>query len=344
MPPSNKYSTKDREKFREVIKGTSRAISGNADLLITFGQDGPILSGEHMYLPDVSAKNQETQVRVIRGMADSLSLRSSCHNTSKHTKRAPRDAEARMIYDALEEVRYEMIGSERMHGMAENLWARLQDQLERRYTEVIMGSDDVPLYMALSLLAREALSGEPLKGKAAEVAEHWRGHIHAKSPEFFKGLEGKLHDQSAYAAEILNILKALNIDALVDKPGENEQMTEREVVSEQAEDLSDEQDGGSSDDEGSEGESDSSDEPEGDDRQDTEFNDQSMTDGEAENQANPAQQESGLPNFSVLEVPEAFGYTVFTKRYDEVIGAEDLAQPNELERLKMNQRKGSVCA
>jgi cobaltochelatase CobT len=40
------------------------------------------------------------------------------------------------------------------------------------------------------------------------------------------------------------------------------------------------------------------------------------------------------PNTSVLDNPEAFGYKVFTREYDEEVGAEQLSSPEELERLR----------
>ncbi|HWK39494.1 MAG TPA: cobaltochelatase subunit CobT, partial [Hyphomicrobium sp.] len=40
------------------------------------------------------------------------------------------------------------------------------------------------------------------------------------------------------------------------------------------------------------------------------------------------------PNTSVLDDPEAFGYRVFSREFDEEIGAEQLSSPEELERLR----------
>lgn len=334
MPPSSNYNNKAKERFREALKGTARAVSGKANLQMSFGQDGPTMVGESILLPDMPLKATSSDIRALRGMADSLSLKASCHDVAQHQKLVPYDAEARMIYDAMEEVRYEMIGSQRMAGMEENLWARQQSELEIRYVNPIFSSDDVPLYKAISLLAREALQDKPLTGKAAEVADHWRGHLKQKSDNLFAGLEHLLHDQEAFSAEVINLLQTLNIDHLCDKPGENEGESEREVTKEEPSDMMEEQDGGSSDEDGTDGDTDPAEEPEGDDREDTEFNDQSMTDGDTDQQNNPAQQQAGMPNFSVLEVPEAFGYKMFTKQFDEICSAEELAQPNELERLR----------
>ena len=40
------------------------------------------------------------------------------------------------------------------------------------------------------------------------------------------------------------------------------------------------------------------------------------------------------PNLSVLDNPEAFGYKVFTREFDEEIAADQLSSPEELERLR----------
>src|SRR5690606_18462513 len=41
------------------------------------------------------------------------------------------------------------------------------------------------------------------------------------------------------------------------------------------------------------------------------------------------------PNASVLDDPEPFGYKVYTRAYDEEVAAEDISNPEELERLRM---------
>ncbi len=334
MPSSTNQNNTAKEKFREALKGCARAVSGNDELQMTFGQDGPTMTGNTALIPDLPLKPTYTDVQVMRGMTDSLSLKASCHDASAHQKRAPYDAEAKMIYDALEEVRYEMVGSQRMAGMEENLWARQQKELQTQYVNPVFSTEDVPLHTALSLLAREAMLDRPLVGKAQDVAKHWREELCKNSDNLFSSLLDVIHDQDAYSSEVINLLKSLNIDAGTEKPGSNEGESENETISEDENDMLEDQDGGLPDEDSSEGEADPSDDSEGDDREDTDFNDNSMGDGEAEQQSNPAQEQAALPNFSVLEVPEAFGYKIYTKRFDEVVTAEDLAQPSELDRLR----------
>ena len=48
----------------------------------------------------------------------------------------------------------------------------------------------------------------------------------------------------------------------------------------------------------------------------------------------PRRPEAWRPNVSVLDNPEAFGYKVFTRAYDEIVNAEELCDADELERLR----------
>ena len=48
----------------------------------------------------------------------------------------------------------------------------------------------------------------------------------------------------------------------------------------------------------------------------------------------PAAREPWRPESSVLDNPEAFGYKVFTRAYDEIVDAEELCDTDELERLR----------
>jgi len=334
MPVSPKKANKAADQFRSAMTAVSRAIAGKADLDVRFGQNETGLHGPVMQLPDLPSGGTAGDIPAFRGLADSLALRAGCHDDATHQDNAPTDAEARMIYDTLEQARYEAIGARQMSGMATNLLAHQDDKLSQQFSHPISSTDDVPLHQALGLLAQEALTGSPLSGKAAQVAEPWRDQLGTTVEPIFSQLQTQISDQDAYSKKILELLSALNIANDTDNAGMNEGESDSQVQTEDSETSEHEPSSEHGDDENSEGESDQNDEPEGDDRDDTEFADNSMSDGEAEQQNNPAHQQSGTPNFSILEVPEAFGYQIYTKKFDEECHAHDLAQDGELERLR----------
>lgn len=333
MSVSSKNLDKDVERFYTALKGTCRAIAGQPELDVGFGMEGPALAGSLLTLPDIPQDASPQDVRLRRGMADSLSLKAGCHDQLSHSQNAPIDSEARMIFDVLEEVRYEAIGAKQMLGMAENLMARQVDQLEREFVEPITGVDDVPLHKALGLLAREAITGQPLTGRAHDVVAPWRAEVEEKAKPIFDEFQTTLNNQDAYSKQVLELLKVLNITN-DSESGENEGESDHDMQADSSDESENQDDSGSSEDQSAEADSDTSDSQEGNERQDTEFADNSMSEGEVENQISPAQQESGQANYSILDVPEAFGYNIYTKKFDEECLAEELAQPTELERLR----------
>ena len=58
----------------------------------------------------------------------------------------------------------------------------------------------------------------------------------------------------------------------------------------------------------------------------------------------PRRSEPWRPNLSVLDNPEAFGYKVFTRAYDEIVNAEELCDTDELDRLRAFLDKQLVAA
>ena len=335
MAASSKKTNQDVERFQSALKTTCRAVAGKSDLEVHFGIiDQPVLSDTSIAMQKISDTPSFEELQLARGIADSLSLKAGCHDAQLHAKKAPTDSQARAIFDALEEVRYETVGASQMRGMAKNLMARQQNLLGKEYIGNFQDAADAAMQTAISLLAREALSGQALAGQAAEIANVWRAQLDPQTAKIFGDLKEGLFDQSAFSNTVLELLKALDLSHDSEEAGENEGESENEVETEDNETAHDQEESGASDDESSDAESDPSDNNEGQERQDTDFADNSINDGEAEKQANPAQQQPAQPNYSVLEVPEAFGYHIYTKQFDEECHAHDLAQTTELERLR----------
>ena len=334
MAHSLKQKQKDTQKFKTALQGAVKAIAGRADLDVAFQGNEAVLSGSLVTLPDVADCHDPHSVQLSRGEADRLSLKAGLHDETIHQENAPTHADARSVYDALEEVRYEVIGASAMQGMADNLLARQEHELQRRYDFPDLSQDDVPLAQALALLARETLTGQKLTGTAQAVAAPWRRKVGGKAQPVLTKLNACLHDQQAFGRQIFELLKALDIACDPEGAGENEGESEDEVESDEGESQDPQQDGGADDDEAGDGDNDPLDEPEGNERQDTDFSDNSLSDGEAQQETSPAQQQAAMANYSILEVPEAFGYTIFTKQFDEECQAHELAQQAELERLR----------
>jgi cobaltochelatase CobT len=246
---------------------------------------------------------------------------------------APPGGEARAVFEAIEQARVEAIGAQRMRGVAANLTARIEQRYERsRFTEVAERSE-APLPDALGLLVREMLTGQMPPAKARAIVNLWRPWIDGRARSVLERMPDTLFDQEAFGRLTRDLLAALNLaDQLDQQQDEDKQGSEKEsdpnaadvedenAEGEQRADLSD-----------ARSERDAESEQALDDREDGSTD---KLDREADASELPHRSEPWRPNLSVLDSPEAFGYKVFTRAYDETVNAEELCDPDELERLR----------
>jgi cobaltochelatase CobT len=298
-----------------------------------FSSEPPGLNGKTARLPEPSRIPSKAEIAVIRGHADAAALSVACHDPKLHERLAPPGGEARQVFEAIEQARVEAIGAQRLQGVAANLAARIEQRYERsRFAEVAERSE-APLPDALGLLVREMLTGQIPPAKARAIVNLWRPWIEGRARSLLERMPEMLSDQEAFGRLTRDLLAALNLaDQFDQQQNEDQQSSESEsdpnaadtedenAEGEQRADLSD-----------ARSERDANSERALDDREDGSTD---RLDRDADASELPRRSEPWRPNLSVLENPEAFGYKVFTRSYDETVNAEELCDPDELERLR----------
>ena len=321
------------DRFRQALTGASRALAHEAEVEVAWTADTPAQNGRNFRVPLPGRTLPPQQAREARGFADSFALRLKHHNEAIHAKAAPPEPVARACYDAIEQTRYEALGASEMGGVRANLTAAVE---QRVATDPITRADaasEVPLPTALSLLLREVLTGEAIPERARDGVELVRGWIEDKAGEDFAVLSEQLGDQRAFQALSLDLLRHLDL-------------TLPEPADESSGDGDDE-DGEHPQDEGDESETEGTAEPqtsemaaelsEGDSDGDTDGEDsegsEEMAEGDPSDDA-----EDGMmpvrPNRPWTEIPDGFDYKPYTMKFDEVVEAGELCDPDELERLR----------
>jgi cobaltochelatase CobT len=265
----------------------------------------------------------------LRGAADAIALKLRHHDEGVHANRIPARREAREVFDALEDVRVEVVGSQHMSGVAANLRARLADQCESEGYDRMTRKDQLPLAAALGLLARERLSGEPAPAAAQRVLEMWRDTIGESADQALAEMADRSADQDAFGRAARKLLAALDL-------AEAEVETEAEQDEEEGE-------GGetsSQQDQSGEGESQAQDtesmlgaQPEtmqGDAAEDeTQEGEEDGTAAEGDDRPGGPQQRK-----EVAPTDDASIYRAFNRSFDEVVEADDLCDADELARLR----------
>ncbi len=324
------------EDFRQALAATLRALGHEREAELSYTADKPGMSGNQARVPQPSRNLPADQVAEARGWADAFALRQRHHDPKRHLADQPPAGLPRDIHNAVEQARIEAIGARAMAGVAGNLSrmteARIKaDPIARARTEA-----EVPLATALALMVRERLTGELPPAAAAPALEMVRARIEEKAGDHLDALTDRIDDQQAFSAMLRRVLSDLGLtedngEEPEQDDSEQQDESEEEKPSDGDDDSDDESGGADSDTETRAEESDEAGD-EGSTKQ-AEMDSDMMSDAEMGEEG-----EEGMtpwrPNLPMTDLPPDFDYRAFTDKFDEVVGAEELCDAEELTRLR----------
>src|SRR5271167_1020183 len=322
------------EPFKRAVGVCLRAIAGKGDLEVSFAAERPGLAGGHARLPKPPRRLNEREAAIVRGHADSIALRLACHDPAVHRRLAPGGQQARAVFEAVEQARVEAIGSRRMGGVAKNLAAMLDDRFHRGKYDEITDRADAPIEDAIAMIVRERLTGEPPPPTARKLVDLWRPLIEERAGCNLDRLERVLTDQRRFGDVVHDLLDSLDM-------GEDRNSDADEEEGEDGDEQS------RSDESGSDGEAAESTDSERMSLEEAETSTDDLPESGAEAVDAPAADmsddaemgdsdtaaEPWRPRHNRNE-PRGPDYRPFTAKFDEVIGAEHLCDPEELDRLR----------
>jgi cobaltochelatase CobT len=329
--PSAKESP--TEPFKRAVTGCLRAIAKKSELEVSFAAERPGLVGGKVRLPEPARKLTRQEASIVRGHADSVALKLACHDPMVHRRLVPGGQQARAVFDAVEQARVEAIGSRRMVGVARNLTAMLDDRFHRGKFDEVTDRADAPIEEAVALMVRERLTGQAPPPAARKLVDLWRPFIEDRAGRGLDRLERLLEDQRKFGDAVHDLLESLDMgedrsssdeeeegeegdqDRRKDETGEKGEAAD----SEDMEKMSLEDAEASAD--AAETAEEAVDAPAADMADDSEM-------GESETAAEPWRPRN-RPN-----EPRGPDYRPFTMRFDETIAAEELCEPEELDRLR----------
>ena len=323
------------DPFKKALAETTRVLADDPELGVSYSVDPPGMTEDTVRLPQVSRRMTRDEVLLARGTADAYALRHKYHDAATAARYAPQGQMARDLMEAMETARCEAVGARAMPGTAGNIDARIGHDARRKgYGEVTQAAD-APLATAAGYLIRHLATGRDLPPEAANVMELWRGFIEDRCAETLDNLDDVLADQTAFAKLSRQVIQDLGYgDQLGDDPDDLDQENEEEAEADDEEDPDSTGDADDDQDEQAEASPEQSQEEQQDASQASVEMDDTGDMEEAEESELPegeAPQEPPPPAPHSEADPD---YTVFSTEFDEEIAAEDLAEPQELERLR----------
>ncbi len=325
----------DMEPMRRAITGCVRSIAGDPQVEVAFANERPGLAGERIRLPELSKRPTAHELAVTRGLGDSMALRLACHDPKVHAAMAPQGADARVIFDAVEQARVESLGSLRMPGVASNIQSMNTEKYAKANFSTISRQEDAPIGEAVAMLVREKLTGKKAPETAGKVLDLWRPFIEDKAGTDLDNLASVIEDQQAFSRVIRHMLSSMD---MAEDMGDEEEQGEDDQSTDEEQPRSGEQDQETSEEEaGQESapaeDSEASQEQLDDGEMDgAEISEEEMSDEGDDDSETPGEMRRPATPFD--DFNEKVDYKIFTQEFDEEITAEELCDEAELDRLR----------
>lgn len=323
------------EVFKRANAAAFRAISGHPDADLTYGTESSKgAEGPRIRVPLPGRDLPVEEVSHVRGESDAAALKMRLHDPALHAKRRPSGDVAPVLYDVLEQARVEALGARKMAGVAENLTAALEQRYKREGFGLIEDTTEATMPEVVRLMARQALTGAPPPPSARKAWDQWQPQLGARVKQALADLNRHAEDQAEYCEAVRHLIAEMDIDL-----GEEDQAEGGEESDEET--GEDQEDGPES----------ASDEVEGSGKLEQALSDSLAADtgdmdmqesgeaGEGEAMTAPGGETPGEPGMKRQEsdlsnLPKEPFYKVYIDTFDEVVGADDLCDPEELTRLR----------
>jgi cobaltochelatase CobT len=322
--------------FERVLAEATRALAADAELKVVFGPAGPRLEGDRLLLPAPPAELTATQRALLRGQADRLALRRAYHDPTVHARYRPPGYRARAVFDALEEARCLSLGARDLEGVAANIAAVQQDDLQRSGVLRGPGDNSEAMTHALALLVREQFAGLAVPEEAQTLVARWRPFFEKRLKDGLTTLEHAIGDQDAYAREQQRVLRSLGLGHELADPRPMPAAAAKSPPPRPAATAASLASGGSGEDLGVQRAHEIAEEDEPDIEPRAPQAQTRSPEARAEGESSSDSPEgSRLSRIGELDRDHPNrSYRVFTRAHDEVFAAEDLSDGAELARLR----------
>ncbi len=339
IPSSNKRRASLQEDFRQSTSATLRALSGNKELEAVFASNARGKIGNDVFITSPSREMTPAEQALVRGECDQNALREALHDEKLHTRLAPVEMTARQVFDAMEQVRYEALGSRDMGGVRQNLQAAHEQRVSDLNLKFVNAKEEAPLAEVMRYLAREHLSeGDwDVPENAQPVVDLWKPHLSDSVYEQLDRLKANLDDQSAFAEIAGDLLRDLEFEidqSPDDQPDDDQDAGDENDTDTNSNDVRGEDDG-QQDDQPQDSNPDdqqASDQQQAGEQDDVQSDDSSQM---QEGDEAPLQPDMTPEYRPPSNDPPPHDYKAFTTKHDEVVEAADLCDGEELTRLRL---------
>ncbi len=305
--------------FKKSIESTIKAISKKSDINILFGSDNKS-SYQNVNLPEVNKDKLYKSKLRIRGRSDSASLVNRYHDKEIHQKMSPKNLETKVIFDEIEFLRCELLGSVKYPGIKKNLLDFDTEYINEKKTENIKLSKPE----TFKLFLKNNILGLKLYNQLSEVGDPIINSLNKELKNKNIQILDKISNQKEFSIEVLKLINDVIDQNVQNEKNNNEknkdnseeqenldQETKRQTEEYQSFEITDTAESQSTD---------------------------SLENDESLNEVGSEEESSDYSSSSSNDFKDSidihFKYSIYTKKFDSVTNADKLCDAEEASKLR----------
>jgi len=192
------------ESFKKSIESTVKAISNKKNVTVEFGnqKDHKL---KKIQLSKIECEKKLSNKEIIRGEGDSASLIEKYHDPNLHNELAPSNQLYKKIFNELEFLRCEVIGSEKMLGVKKNI-----DYLEKVYLKnTLVNKEKVSIEKTFKIAIKKSINNQNIEKKVTEncdpILDKLLKVLNIKNVNF-KNIINRQKDFSRLSLDLINFV------------------------------------------------------------------------------------------------------------------------------------------
>ena len=303
------------DDFKKSLTSTVKSIGKNQDIEVNFVTENPSIDGKivNLTLPRLSSFNND--INYLRGEADSMALEFRLHDNKIHEKFSKKNNMNNKIFDAIEQSRYEALGSQIFKGVKKNIFNKHNRDLEKKISE---NDEENKLINAFKYVSYSEFTNNDLSGNFSHYKNFLKRKLNTQFDHYINSLKKNIDNQELFASKVQYMLEELGFENIIDNSN-NDDLDEKNKNDDKKENK----------DQPEEHQNQSKEESE-----DSNSNENVLT-GEQEEVGEDSTEDENTNEYSIFDIDsEKNKYKIFTKQFDEVINANELCDLEELERLR----------
>jgi len=311
-----------KEKFKQALISTVKVIS--EDYKIEQEKNNNLSSNNYNFFELDNLNTKEDYIK-LRAETDSEALKRKFSNREIYMKNLPHNSACKMLYDISEKIRYEMLGTKMLKGIAKNLKDNYSQQIVLKRKDQLKSKEDVQVVEAFELYMLKKFFGINLSSLSEKMLSFWEKDFEVSFDKYLSYLNENIENQEKYNSKFSEILDKMEIfDS--DKNQENQENQENEN---QSKDSDNQDSQGEGEQEKREGQEDQN----GMDA-DYDLNEFKLDEQLLDTNSKDQSSENIIQKLdSTISDKD---YKIFTTEFDEIEKAENLETPEEILKLRKN--------